>query len=72
MSTCNRLDLQKLGSQPIMPIILPDHWSASNRSDHKRYLGLFTSRTTKLSHVRWNFFMVKCIKMPLDPSVGVN
>jgi hypothetical protein len=27
MSTCNRLDLQTLGSQPIMPKDLPDHWS---------------------------------------------
>ena len=27
MSTCNRLDLQTLGSQPIiMPKNLPDHW----------------------------------------------
>ena len=27
MSTCNRLDLQTLGSQPIMFRNLPDHWS---------------------------------------------
>jgi hypothetical protein len=27
MSTCNWLDLQTLGSQPIMPKNLPDHWS---------------------------------------------
>jgi hypothetical protein len=26
MSTCNRLELQTLGSQPIMPKNLPDHW----------------------------------------------
>ena len=26
MSTCNRLDLQTLGSQPIMPKNLPDQW----------------------------------------------
>jgi len=25
MSTCNRLDLQTLGSQPIMPKTLPEH-----------------------------------------------
>ena len=25
MSTCSRLDLQTLGSQPIMPKNLPDH-----------------------------------------------
>ena len=27
MSTCNWLDLQTLGSQPVMPKNLPDHWS---------------------------------------------
>ena len=27
MSTCNRLDLQKLGSQPVMPKNIPDHCS---------------------------------------------
>ena len=27
MSACNRPDLQTLGSQPIMPKNLPDHWS---------------------------------------------
>ena len=26
MSTCNWLDLQILGSQPVMPKNLPDHW----------------------------------------------
>ena len=26
MSTCNRLDLQTLGSQPVMPQNLPDRW----------------------------------------------
>ena len=25
MSTCNRLDLQTLGSQPVMPKNLPEH-----------------------------------------------
>ena len=27
MSTCNRLDLQTLGFQPIMSKNLPDHWN---------------------------------------------
>ena len=27
MSTCNRLDLITLGSQPVMPKNLPDHWT---------------------------------------------
>ena len=26
-TTCNWLDLQTLGSQPIMPKNLPDHWT---------------------------------------------
>ena len=30
MSACNRLDLQKLGSQLIMPKNLPDHWMVSS------------------------------------------
>ena len=29
MSTCNRLDLQTLGSQQVMPKNLPDHWYKS-------------------------------------------
>ena len=33
MSTCNGLDLQTLGSQPmIMPKNLPDHWFTCNLS----------------------------------------
>ena len=31
MSTCNRLDLQTLGTQPIMPKNLPDHWSSETK-----------------------------------------
>ena len=31
MSTCNRLNLQTLGSQPVMSKNLPDHWSWLNR-----------------------------------------
>ena len=29
LSTCNRLNLQTLGSQPVMPNNLPDHWPAA-------------------------------------------
>ena len=32
MSTCNRLDLQTLGSQPIMPKNLPNHWLRAHNS----------------------------------------
>ena len=28
MSTCNRLELQTLGSQPVMPKNLPNQWLA--------------------------------------------
>ena len=28
MSTCNWLDLQTLGSQPVMPKNLPDHYTS--------------------------------------------
>ena len=31
MSTCNRLDLQTLGSQPVMPKNLPNHWNEGKR-----------------------------------------
>jgi hypothetical protein len=31
MSTCNQMDLQTLGSQPIMPKIFPDHWSGYSK-----------------------------------------
>ena len=34
MSTCNRLDLQTLGSQPIMPKNLPDHRHVEPHFDH--------------------------------------
>ena len=31
MSTCNRLDFQTLGSQPIVPKNLPDHWGGPSQ-----------------------------------------
>ena len=37
MSTCNRLDLQTLGSQPVMPKNLPDHWRESRNFDQNRF-----------------------------------
>ena len=39
MSTCNRLELQILGSQPGMPKNLPDHYSLCNR--HSTYLTVY-------------------------------
>ena len=32
MSTCNRLDLQTLGPQPVMPRNLPRHWGGGGVS----------------------------------------
>jgi hypothetical protein len=45
MSTCNRLDLQTLGSQPVMPKNLPDHWSDGTHGKLECGLGVtyFTS-----------------------------
>ena len=31
MSTCNRLDLGTLGSQPVVPKNLPDHWKEKKK-----------------------------------------
>ena len=38
MSTCNRLDLQTLGSQPVMPKNLPDHCGKGNKYGSGRIL----------------------------------
>ena len=38
MSTCNRLDLQTLGSQPVIPKNLPDHWSHHSKGINNRKL----------------------------------
>ena len=37
MSTCNRLDLQTLGSQLIMPKILSDHWTEGQQSQRQNH-----------------------------------
>ena len=34
MLTCNRLDLQTLGFQPVMLKIIPDHWVTIHSFDH--------------------------------------
>ena len=36
MSTCNQLDLQTLGSQPIMSKNHPDHWSRASALGYMR------------------------------------
>ena len=50
MSTCNRLDLQTLGSQPIMPKNLPNHWF--------EWAPIRTSRRWCIS--RWDW--TKCVQ----------
>ena len=45
MSTGNRLDLQTLGSQPVMPKNLPDHWAAHARWD---LTGAFSQGTSSM------------------------
>ena len=52
MSTCNRLDLQTLGSQPAMAKNLPDHWSEGSC---KRNPPSDTRKPTpcKLSYAMW-------------------
>ena len=52
MSTCNRLDLQTLGSQPIMPKNLPNHFKLS-QEDYKLYLRIESLVGNKvLSHTK--------------------
>ena len=48
MSTCNRLDLQALGSQPVLPKNLPDHWSDRGWDVHP-YSGIQATRQEDLS-----------------------
>ena len=55
MSTWNRLDLQTLGCQPVMPKILPEH--CSSHSDC--YIGFlshpFRSRCLWVGHLLWQY-----------------
>ena len=51
MSTCNRLDLHTLGSQPVMPKNVPDHCVDPQATLHESAWGtktLVTSSRTKL------------------------
>jgi hypothetical protein len=55
MSTCNRLDLQTLGSQPIMPKNLTDHWLQMNRLKFKTVEKLpITLEESTLEYTRIN------------------
>jgi hypothetical protein len=66
MSTCNRLDLQTLGSQPIMPKNLPDHctwlsyllskWRFSYSSDD--HIGRSPSRVCWLYKVKNEYYIL--------------
>ena len=55
MSTCNRLDLQTLGSQPLVSKNLPDHWwrLSQGRRDKADVHGC--SQLFRVSRSRWNF-----------------
>ena len=64
MSTCNRLDLQTLGSQPVMPKILPDHctvtvrvhfiplWSVRRKNNDCDCVDIFALLTRNVSNFR--------------------
>ena len=68
MSTCNQLDLQKLGSQPIMPKNLPDHCTKLTSTM------LITALNFKL-YVRDKVFNIDFIQVwcqVYTPVVGVN
>ena len=60
MSTCNRLDLQTLGSQPIMPKNLPDHWS--RRSCVIENIDItWRSRVIEITDVTWRPHVIEFI-----------
>jgi hypothetical protein len=49
MSTCNRLDLQTLRSQFIMPKNLPDHWTSSTQNGgHQGITKILAGEYTKV------------------------
>ena len=53
MWTCNWLDLQTLGYQPVMPKNLPDHWYKDVKNGMK-WLGFKVSIP---KHVTWNWHL---------------
>ena len=62
MWTCNRLDLQTLGSEPVMPKNLPDHWSDVRsleifHQEHKDLVAEFSNIDVKASQSK--LFMYK-------------
>ena len=54
MSTCNRSDLQTIGSRPVMPKNLPDHCSSLQNeglvSTHECYISLIHSNIKALDY----------------------
>jgi hypothetical protein len=63
MSTCNRLDLQILGSQPIVPKNLPDHCLQYifNSGESSSFFNIFLS-----VEVTWFYFALMMEKCPLS------
>ena len=71
MSTCNRLDLQTLGSQPVVPKNLSDHWFTGvwfltlTLSDpmHRHHGGQQDHADERARSLRW---------MPFDRSIPLS
>ena len=71
MSTYNRLDLQTIGSQPIMPKNLPDHWFAMCLLEGDKYLDLFSKSSPQPSlNLPFHFLRVSKVK-PSGEFVGL-
>ena len=49
MWTCNRLDLQPLGSQPVMPKNLPNHWYRWIC----KYVNVYLQNNATLANIEW-------------------
>ena len=60
MSTCNRLDLQALGSQPILPKNLLDHCRINPK------LCSITLVATKVGMILWSFVVLTWMREPIE------
>ena len=67
MWTCNRLDLQTLGSQPVMPKNLPNQWCDSLRASKQPRLRSLPSIDFS-SHQVWHVIMTWCSNRKHDLS----
>ena len=60
MSTCNQLDLQTLGSQPVIPKNLPDHWLANPNKSSRCFPHNFQNSYEYLIHNQSDYFDFDC------------